>query len=338
MKIEEKMPKQSSMLKKKVRLVNSYIKKLPLYISWQVTYRCNFKCCFCDYWKDNKKHRNEATLEGIKEGSRNLAKKGSCLVTLGGGEPFLRRDLPDIVSIMAQDHFPMVVTNGWLVTRKKAREIYRAGLFGASISIDFADPEKHDGFRGVKGAYDRAIAAVRYFIEERDDPGKRVNMIATLSNQNIGEIEKLIKIAENLGATFMVQPYCPLKTSGAGEFKPTPNVSARLLELKKKYKTFLSNVFYLSRFDQSLSGGVGGCLAGRSFFNIDNYGRAAICVEERDKPLGSIVDDPIDAVLDRLHEEQKTNTCQACWYSCRGEIEALYSLNGFFDSLPRLLY
>ena len=332
------MEKQTSTLKKKARLVNSYIKKLPLYCSWQVTYRCNFKCCFCDYWKDNQKHQNEATLADIKEGSRNLAKKAACLVTLGGGEPFLRQDLADIVSIIAMDHFPMVVTNGWLVTRQKAKEIYHAGLFGASISIDFADPERHDQYRGVKGAYERAIAAVRYFIEERDDPGKRVNIIATLNNKNIDEIEKLIKISENLGATFMVQPYCPLKTSGAGQYNPDANVSVRLLELKKKYKTFLSNVFYLSRFDECLSGGVGGCLAGRSFFNVDNYGNVAMCVEERDKPVGNIVEDPIDILLERLHEEQAGNKCRACWYSCRGEIEALYSLNGFIDSLPRLLF
>ena len=47
---------------KKLKLVKSYIFKRPLFCSWQVTYRCNFKCNFCDYWRSKIDPSKEIVL------------------------------------------------------------------------------------------------------------------------------------------------------------------------------------------------------------------------------------------------------------------------------------
>jgi hypothetical protein len=134
----------------------------------------------------------------------------------------------------------------------------------------------------------------------------------------------------------MVQPYCAMKT-GDRRFSHPVGAGQRLVALRKKYPNFLSNPFFMENFDVAADGGVPGCLAGKAFFNIDNCGRVAICVEDRENPVGFIQSDPIEVLLGRLSERRARAKCQSCWYNCRGEIESLYTLKGALYSLPTLL-
>ena len=322
--------------KKRLRLVGSYFVGRPLWCAWQATYRCNFRCSFCNYWQEPVRAADEQTLEDIRRGSANLARIGSLLISVAGGEPLIRADLPQMVAALAEHHFPLITTNGWLATRDLARTLYRFGLWGVSVSLDYADPERHDRQRGVKGAFDRAVRALRIFSEERTARWQRVNIMAVLNHENLDDMEPLIQLALEHNAWFMVQPYSRRKT-GDRRFIHPVGAGERLLALRRKYPNFLSNPLFLRRFDVAADGGVPGCLAGKAFFNIDNFGRVAQCVEDRAHPVGFIQSDPIEALLARLAERRAQTRCQACWYNCRGEIESLYTLSGALNSLPTLL-
>jgi len=310
---------------KRLRLSAGYFLKRPVWCTWQVTYRCNFKCTICDYWKLRPDPSSEQTVGQIKRGSAELGKLGSMLISIGGGEPLLRKDLPRIVEAMATYHFPLVTTNGWLVTPDIARELWQAGLWGASVSIDYADPRKHDAQRRVKGAFERALRAVRFLVETRTQAYQRVNILAVLTNDNLDQMERLLEIAKDLGAWFMVQPYSTAKTGDGRRLAAAP-VSERLLELRRRHRNFLSNPMFLEKFDRALNGGVPNCCAGKAFFNIDNYGNVSACVEDRRNPVGKIHDTPIGDLLARLSDRCDKWDCRRCWYNCRGEIEALHSL------------
>jgi MoaA/NifB/PqqE/SkfB family radical SAM enzyme len=306
-----------------------------MWCAWQVTYRCNFRCSFCPYWRE-RPDEPEVTLEDIRIGADKLARISSLLISIAGGEPTLRNDLPDIVRVLARRHFPFLTTNGWLVTRKLARALWTSGLWGASVSLDYADPDMHDRHRGVRGAHDRALRAIRLLLEERTKKHQRVNMMAVLNHENLDQMEDLLKLSADAGAWFMVQPYCVLKT-GDNTFRPAAPCAARLSELRHKYPHFLSNPVFLEQFDAAGNGGVPNCAAGTAFFNIDNYARVAKCVEDRQRPVGSLREHSMDEILSRLRRRNETNRCQACWYNCRGEVEALYTLRGALYSLPTLL-
>ncbi len=116
------------------------------------------------------------------------------------------------------------------------------------------------------------------------------------------------------------------------------NVSATLLKLRRKWKNFLSNPWYLDRFDAFLNGGVQGCRAGRALFNIDSTGDIARCVESRFTPVGNLFRDHPTTIFRRLRAASSGNTCTDCWYNCRGEVEALYNPYGLATSLPTLLF
>ena len=324
---------------KKLGLFRSWASGHPAWAAWQVTYRCNFQCSFCNYWQTPSRPENELSTDGFRQASRRLADLGAVLISLAGGEPLLRDDIVDIVEAVGRYHFPFITTNGWNATPQLAAEIFRAGCWGVSVSLDYADAARHDTQRGRQGAFDRAVAAVEMFSKARRYDWQRVNVMAVLVRDNLAEIEKLLKLARRLDAYVMVQPYSTLKTEDRSFSPASGGVGQHLLDLRRRYPNFLSNPYFLSRFDEFFAtGAVPGCRAGRSFCNIDERGDVAICVEKRSQPVGNLLTTPPGDLVRRLHAAARENTCNNWWYNCRGEIEALSHPWGLLKSLPTYLF
>ncbi|MFH1749128.1 MAG: radical SAM protein [Planctomycetota bacterium] len=324
---------------KKLQLARAWASGHPVWCAWQVNYRCNFQCSFCHYWADPMGDQPELSVRDYWRGSHKLSRLGSLLISLAGGEPLIRPDIVEIVEAVARWHFPFITTNGWFVNEGLAEDLFDAGLWGVSISIDYADSDRHDEKRGVPGAYERALRAIELFSQARRHKWQRVNWMTVLMNDNLDQIEPMIRMAADRGAYFMVQPYGVRKT-GSKRFAHAYNgmVGNYLLKLRRKYSNFLSNPHFLSQFDKALNGGVPGCQAGRGFFNIDSVGDIAACVEERNQPVANLFRDSAQEIVRHLRADETPRHCTACWYNCRGEIEALYNPRGVVRSLPTLLF
>lgn len=317
-------------------LLRAFAAGAPLWCAWQVTYRCNLRCRFCGYWQMRAPASDELTPADFDRGARNLARLGTLFVSLAGGEPLLRDDLEAIIQILARRHIVFVTTNGLNLSAERARNLWQAGLWGASVSIDYADPDRHDRARGRPGAFYHAVQALARLSETRTAWFQQVNLMAVLLHDNLDDLEALALLAQRHRANFMVQPYSPAKT-GCREFLPQAPVTARLLDLKRRHPNFLSNPWFLARFDEYLNGGVPDCGAGRRFFNVDHRGRVSRCVEELNRDVGSLLEEPIDRLLRRLRRQRRDADCRACWYNCRGEVEALFTARGLLEGLPTFL-
>ena len=83
------------------------------------------------------------------------------MLILTGGEPLVREDIFDL-SAHASKKGLMVVfgTNATTLDDKAAREMDKAGVAGIGISIDSAGPKYHDSFRGMEGAWERAMEGI----------------------------------------------------------------------------------------------------------------------------------------------------------------------------------
>jgi len=324
--------------RKKTRLFRSWVAGRPIWCAWQVTYRCNFRCKFCGYWNDPLGRQPEPSVDEYKIGAQKLATFGSLLVSLAGGEPLLRKDLPQIVSAISEYHLPFITTNGSLVTQENAAALMAAGLWGVSVSIDYADPKKHDDARNRQGAWQRAWQAVEYFSKARTQEFQRVNVMAVLLDNNIDELETIMKMAAERNAYFMVQPYGYLKTGSHDYECRHSNISSRLLDMWRRNRNFLSNPTYLKKFDAFHNGGIEGCKAGRAFFNIDSTGDIAICVENKHAPIANLYTDSQYKILNALKSASRRNTCKCCWYNCRGEVESLYNFKSLIQSLPTFFF
>lgn len=325
-------------LAKKVNLARAWLTRRPVWCAWQVNYRCNYRCAFCHYWNDPMGDLPELSVADFAAGSRKLADLGALLISLAGGEPLIRPDIVDIVAAVAKWHFPFITTNGWFSTPELADELFAAGLWGVSVSLDYPDAERHDRRRGRPGAFERALAALEHFNAARRYKWQRVNWMSVLLDDNFDTLETMIQMAAARGAYFMVQPYGVRKT-GARSFvhQGDAGVSERLLALRRKYPNFLSNPYFLQKFDAALNGGVPNCRAGTGFFSIDSSGDISVCVEERAHPVANLLRDSAAEIVQRLRNDKAARTCTACWYNCRGEIESLYDPWGLAMSLPTLL-
>ncbi len=310
---------------------------MPLWCAWQVTYRCNYRCRFCHYWRDPLGQQPEPSPDQYSRGARKLAQMGTLMVSLAGGEPLLRRDITDVIRAIGEFHFPFITTNGWFVTPQLAHDLMASGLWGVSVSIDYSDPERHDERRGMDGAWRQAWRAVKLLSEARVHEHQRINVMAVLLDDNVDQLEEVAAKAAQYGAHFMVQPYGYRKT-GSRAYEHQGPVSQKLLDIRSRRPNFLSNPRYLARFDEFLNGEIGGCKAGRAFFNIDSTGDIAICVERKETPVANLYSDSFYTIRSALRKASAANHCSDCWYNCRGEIETLYEPMGLLKSLPTYIF
>jgi MoaA/NifB/PqqE/SkfB family radical SAM enzyme len=291
----------------------------------QITYRCNFKCQICDFWKEEHDPADELSLDDIRTIGHKLNQLGTIIISLAGGEPLMREDIYDIIKILNKaGHFPILITNGWFVDETVARDILQAGLQEISVSVDYRDPAKHDAQRGREGAWQRAVKALELFHKNRPDRRNRVHMISVLMDDNLEDIEPLIKLSREIGVTYMLSLYS--WNRGAKKRRtPDRSVTEYLLGLKKKYPEFVTLTTYIEHLDQAIAaGGVGNCMTGRLLMNIDNRGNVARCTERLDEPVGNILTENIYSIRKRLWHAADTQECSQCWTSCRGFAESMF--------------
>jgi len=319
---------------KKSQLVGTYLKGRPVWCSWQLTPRCEAACAFCEHHLDGGGEGLD--LPGCRSVVADLSRLGSLMVSLGGGDPFLRADLPAVVALVAQDHFAFLTTGGGLVTSERAQAVWKAGLLAASVRIDHADPRLHDEAVGVSGAHARSLAGLLALSSERRSASQHVNVKVRLTSAAIFDgLPSLVELAARHRATVSVEPGFPLPAG----VPPTRAVAGELRSLRKRFSNLRLGGYFLGRIDEALQGGVGGCQAGRAFFNIDHRGRVSKCVEFRgpEDRVGKLGEEAATELLPRLRAAQAANRCRSCWYSSRGEVEGLYTFRGLLGALPDLV-
>lgn len=311
-------------LAKKFHYAYSFFRKRLIHLNLQILYQCNFKCQICDFWKPPYKDMLKLSLAQTEEISQKLRALGPLIVSIGGGEPLLHPDLVPIIQSLAQYHFPVMICNGWYVTPENARALFRAGLYEISISLDYASPEKHDRQRGVTGAFEHAMSALENLHKNRVYAHQRVHMISVVMDDNLEEIEPLIRLAKEIGVTYLLTLY----SHSRGRKKPRASekdISELLFGLKRKYKNFVALHGYLARFTEAVQNenGILPCYAGKNLLNIDCNGNVSRCIDRLDQPAGNILNDELDRIVETLQEQHMQNDCGGCWTSCRGNIESL---------------
>lgn len=135
-----------------------YVNKLysPEIVHFSITDRCNLDCPYC--YRLNQPI-NDPSIREIKRLFKEWSEIGVCQVSLGGGEPLLRNDVPDIVHLANRNNLRVsLTTNGTLLTDRCSSDLYRAGLNQLQISLH--GPKKiHDNLAGGK-VFDKAIRGI----------------------------------------------------------------------------------------------------------------------------------------------------------------------------------
>lgn len=301
------------------------LRRRPFQCLLQVTNRCNMQCRFCDFWPHGALPQEELTVEEYRRLSGQLAELGRFLVSIEGGEPFVRPDLADIVRAFAGRHLPLLFTNGWYVTPAAADELFAAGLVQAGVSIDYPDAERHDRQRGLAGAFARAWRAVDAFREAAPHGGRQVHVMTVLMDDNRPDLGALLAMSAARGVGHSITLLSPNGfRRAAGQALPTTAVSGDLLTLWRRHPHFRTFRDYLAGIDAFLAAdALPTCRAGLQSFNVDHVGNVSPCIEKIDTVVGNVRQEPLGAIHARLVQREDGATCQACWTACRGFSQAL---------------
>jgi radical SAM protein with 4Fe4S-binding SPASM domain len=193
----------------------------PSTVFWDITGECNLRCAHC-YNFEGKRQDNELSTVEIKRTLEEMSAFGVKNISFSGGEPFVRKDMLDIVNHAVNLGFDSVgvSTNGILLDRDTVRQLTAAKL-NIQISIDGDDAPSHDKARGVKGAFDGAIKSIRLLLEE----GVHTSVCTTATTRNVERIPKIIRLMEKLGVkNYRAQGVVPMGRGkmNEGDIRLTP--------------------------------------------------------------------------------------------------------------------
>ena len=170
----------------------------PVYVQFYVTARCNLTCEQCNIIYANSDVR-ECTIDEVKRIADNFAKMGVAIVLLTGGEPFARKDLPEIIhAFESRGVHVRMQTNGFATEEQIARAV-EAGGKDISISLDSLQPAMQDKINGdFNESWHQALRAMALFTKYLPKEGSFASLGCVLQPQNMGDIEDVVRFGSEI--------------------------------------------------------------------------------------------------------------------------------------------
>ncbi|RMF33755.1 MAG: radical SAM protein [Alphaproteobacteria bacterium] len=172
----------------------------PHVVALNLTRRCNLNCAHC--YMDAGERLTEApdelsTAEVCALVDDIAGLSNETMLVLTGGEPLLRKDIEAIVRHGSALGLMMVLgTNGMALTERRVAALQEAGVLGVGISVDSLDPDRHDAFRGLPGAFARTMAG----IDACRHAGLALQIHFTITDDTAHELDAMIDFARSCGA------------------------------------------------------------------------------------------------------------------------------------------
>ena len=167
-----------------------------LWATVEFTELCNHKCIYCYENAGQKTNYKIMDKEKMERLINYFGEQKLKQLTCSGGEPLMYPHIREAVKL-AKDNGMIVhmITNGYFLTKKRAKELFEVGLTQVQINIDSIDPPKHDKIRGKKGSFKRAVEALK----NAKEVGMTCVTQTVLIKENENEIINIFKFARNLG-------------------------------------------------------------------------------------------------------------------------------------------
>jgi len=334
----------------KYGLTRPQIFSAPLMVVWNFTQACNFRCVHC-YQDAHTRMPDELSLDEQLAFVDELVTMDVPMLAFSGGEPMMGRTFWEVVKYAgSKGLYITLATNGSFITEESAARLVEAGVKYAEVSVDSVNPEKHDEFRGVKGAWDKAVTGLKHAIA---NPELRTGLATTVTRRNIGELRELIEFAIDLGAeTFYAFNFIPTGRATDIESEDiTPEQREEMLKILHYYLcehriAIVSSAPQLARaclsfpipegFDPLVNTGhygagegerakllaqyIGGCGAGRCYLSVQPNGDVTPCVFMPVK-VGSIRHTSLQEIWDNdklfallRDRDDRRDACRNCEY------------------------
>lgn len=184
----------------------------PVHPVFEVTSNCNLRCLHC-HARGGEARVDELNTRDAKKVIENLASvREFRTLVFTGGEPLVRGDIYELMKYASDlGFYTVVATNATMISREVAKKLKEVEVWGIAASIDFIDPARHDEYRGMPGAFEKALKGV--YNAWKEDLYIQINI--TISNRNINQLRQLTMFADKIGAHVIL--LYQLIPSGRGE-------------------------------------------------------------------------------------------------------------------------
>ena len=183
--------------------------RAPFIVIWEITRACDLACRHCRAEAQPQPDLDElTTTEGLRLLTRVREEFGPILFVLTGGDPLKRADLHQLIRHGTAIGLRMTITPSVtpLLTSAALGALHASGVRRVAMSLDGADAETHDRFRGVDGTFRRTLEA----LGTARNLGMEIQINSTLSRHNLGQLADLARLVGWLDATlwsvFVVVP------------------------------------------------------------------------------------------------------------------------------------
>ncbi len=311
-------------------ILGSRLRGRPFYVRFQVTRRCNYRCRMCG---QDHERGDELQTKEIEVVARRLAGVGARHLVLTGGEPFLRSDLPEIISIFRRHGFSIrVQTNGGpQVGEEVFSRCVEAGLRDVSVSIDTLDPALQDDICQARDVGKHALRTLLMARRFLPDSLSLANIVA--SSYNFDELPTLVRRFHAIGVYTYITPVM-IGTEENGDYRFRANgagftvrhgndahrlcVIDELIALRRGGYSLTNSTRHLRDYRHYLETGIctWRCEAGALGLDVFPDGGVSICKEK--PPFGNILDPAFVKAYAggafRNRNELTAAGCSGCFY------------------------
>ncbi|RPI21656.1 MAG: radical SAM protein [Acidobacteria bacterium] len=236
--------------------------------------RCNLACAYCNEYDASS---SPVPISEMRRRVDLLADLGTSIITLSGGEPLLHPELESIIAaIRDRGIVASMITNGYLLSRKRIEQLNRAGLEHLQISIDNVEPDD------VSKKSLRVLDKKLVYLAELADFKVNINSVLGSAVRNPDDALKIGRRAVELGFTCTVG----IIHDGKGHLKPLSGREAEVFEeLKLTGKKGYPRINRY--FQENLAAGKPNnwaCRAGARYLYVCEDGLVHYCSQQRGYP------------------------------------------------------
>jgi MoaA/NifB/PqqE/SkfB family radical SAM enzyme len=295
-------------------------KRMPLFVSWAITHKCNHHCGYCDIPDLETK---ELTTSQVFDIIDELYAMGTKVIFFTGGEPLLRKDIERVIDYCKNKGLYVGISSNGDLVRKKIDDIRKVDM----LQLSFDGPKEiHDRQRG-KGSYDSVIEAIRIAKKNKIES---VVLNSTITRYNYKFIDYILQIAKKYDVKVSFEPvdYMPLGKKNVGIFllrqENRKKVFNYLIKKKKEGSAIENTVAGLEYFRDYPTKEKIDCGAFRISCVITPDGNLFPCsfLENKIKPYNCI-----EFGFKEAFTESKPITCESCLCNKILDLSKLFSLN-----------
>ncbi len=290
--------------------------------------RCNLACAYCNEYDRTS---DPVPLEEMKRRLDKLARLGTSVITISGGEPLMHPQLDEIVAhVRRRGMIAGLITNGFYLNPKRIERLNRAGLQYLQISIDNVEPDdiSHKSLRLLEKRLG--------WLAEHADFQVNINSVIGAGIKNPEDALTIANRAIELGFSTTVG----VIHDGQGLLKPlSDREKAVFEEIKRVSKTEYAR---LGWFQNNLAEGKPNewrCRAGARYLYVCEDGLVHQCSQQRGTP-GIPLADYTQADIDRAYNEEKW-CAPYCTVACVHKVSILDNWrdpqNGTQNAAPQRL-